>query len=349
MNFRSDNEAPAAPEIMDALARANHGSAHSYGADAITQRLQTRFSDLFEIDVAVYPVATGTAANALSLAELAPAYGAVFCHEESHIHTDECGAPEFYTGGAKLMPVSGAHGKIDLGRLETMLANMGAHGEHEPAPVALSLTQATEAGTVYQVEEITAFGGFAQRHGLSLHLDGARFANALCSLGCSPAEMTWRAGVDILSFGATKNGAMAAEAVVDFRPPEKRAPHDSFRRRRMRGGHLFSKMRFLSAQLEAYVEDDLWLKLAAQANQAAAEIAAGLSNRSGVTLLHPVEANEVFLRADPTTARALADAGFQFHQWPGAEPVIRLVVPYNVESSAVLGLLACLTESPASI
>ncbi len=345
MNFRSDNEAPAAPEIMAALARANHGAAHSYGADAITKQLQARFSELFDTEVAVFPVATGTAANALSLAELAPPYGAVFCHEHSHVHTDECGAPEFYTGGAKLMPVQGEHGKIDPGRLDAMLADMGAHGEHEPAPAALSLTQATEAGTVYSIDEVGAFGELAKLHGLALHMDGARFANAVCALGCRPADITWRAGVDILSFGATKNGAMGAEAVVDFRPPEKRAPHESLRRRRMRGGHLFSKMRFISAQLEAYVEGNLWLKLAAHANAAAARIATGLADCPDLRLLHPVEANELFLRAEPAAVKAMVEAGFEFHQWPGSEPVIRLVVPYNVDDDAVSRLIACVPTS----
>ena len=343
MNFRSDNEAPAAPEIMEALVRANQGSSHSYGADAVTARLQKRFSDLFDTEVSVFPVATGTAANALSLAELVPPYGAVFCHEHSHIHTDECNAPEFYTGGAKLMPVQGEHGKIEPARLESMIAVMGAHGEHEPAAVALSLTQATEAGTVYTVEEIEALGDLAKRHGLALHMDGARFGNALSTLKCHPADITWRAGVDMLSFGATKNGAMAAEAVVDFRRPEKRAPHESLRRRRMRGGHLFSKMRFLSAQLETYVEDGLWLKLAGRANAAAAKLAAGLAKCPNVSLLHPVEANELFLHAEPSAVAALVGAGFEFHQWPGSEPVIRLVVPYNVEDDTVRRLIACVS------
>lgn len=344
MNFRSDNEAPAAPEIMDALARANRGSAHSYGADDITARLQKQYSELFATDVSVYPVATGTAANALSLSELAPPYGAVFCHAESHIHTDECGAPEFYTGGAKLMPLPGAHGKIDPAHLDAMIAGMGGHGEHEPAPAALSLTQSTEAGTVYALSEIEAFGDLAKRHGLALHMDGARFANALCTLKCDPADITWRAGVDVMSFGATKNGAMAAEAVIDFRPPEKRAAHESLRRRRMRGGHLLSKMRYLSAQLEAYVHNDLWLTLAAQANDAAAQIADALSQRAGADLKHPVQANEIFVRAEPEIVQAMEKAGFEFHKWPGAEPIIRLVVPYTTDAETVSKFIACIAD-----
>lgn len=342
MNFRSDNEAPAAPEIMAALTRANQGSAHSYGADAITARLQDRFSDLFETAVTVYPVVTGTAANALSLAEIAPPFGAVFCHEQSHVHTDECGAPEFYTGGAKLMPLPGTGGKITPRALETALAGMGYHGDHEPAPVALSFTQATEAGTVYSLDEQRALCAAAKNHDLAVHMDGARIANAIARLGCSPAEITWRAGVDILSFGATKNGAMAAEAVVDFRPEDARAAHRSLARRRMRGGHLLSKMRFLSAQLEAYVTDDLWLRLAATANAGAARLAAGLNACAGIELLHPVEANELFIRVAKPIIAALRGAGFEFHLWSvdGAE-VARLVVPYAVVDDDITKLIAC--------
>jgi threonine aldolase len=336
MNFRSDNEAPAAPEIMAALARANEGAAHSYGADAITARLQERFSELFETEVAVYPVITGTAANSLALAEIAPPYGAVFCHAQSHVHTDECGAPEFYTGGAKLMPLASGDGKITPDALDTAIAGLGFHGDHEPAPVALSFTQASEAGTVYSLDEVGALCGAAKRHRLAVHMDGARFANAVSHLGCAPADLTWRAGVDILSFGATKNGAMAAEAVVDFRPEAARAAHRSLARRRMRGGHLLSKMRYVSAQLEAYVADDLWLGLAAQANAGAARLAEGLGACPGVELLHQVDANEIFLHLPRPVIEALRGDGFEFHLWSveGRE-IARLVVPYNVTAGDI--------------
>jgi threonine aldolase len=339
VNFRSDNEAPAAPEIMAALARANTGSAHAYGADAITARLEAHFAALFETDLAVYPVSTGTAANALCLAELAPPYGAVWCHEAAHINVDECGAPEFYTGGAKLMAMAGAHGRIDPALLAAALEATGAHGEHESVPTVLSLTQATEAGTVYRPAEVAALSAIARRHGLAVHMDGARFANAVVRLGCRPADITWRAGVDMLSFGATKNGALAAEAVVDFRPPDARPGHESLRRRRMRGGHLLSKMRYVSAQLEAYLADDLWLELARRANDAAARLAAGLEAVPGVALAHPVEANELFVHLPLGVAEALAGDGIEFHRWPGADGVIRLVVPYCVEEGALAHLI----------
>ena len=336
-DFRSDNEAPAAPEIMAALAAANTGSAHAYGDDPWTGRLAERFGAVFETELAVWPVATGTAANALALAELAPPWGAVYCHPDAHANADECGAPEFYSGGAKLVGVAGAHGKIDADRLARTLAATGAHGEHEALPSALSLTQATEAGTVYTPDEVAALAATARRHGLGVHMDGARLGNALARLGCAPADATWRAGVDILSFGATKNGALAAEAVVDFRP----GADSTLARRRKRGGHLWSKMRYLSAQLEACLEDGLWLRLAQRANAGAARLAAGLEALPGVALLHPVEANEVFVRAPPDVFAALRAAGFEFHPWPGADDAFRLVVPWCVEDAEIERFLAC--------
>lgn len=338
MNFRSDNEAPVAPEIMEALARANSGADHSYGADAATARLQGQFSDLFETEVAVFPVITGTAANALSLAQSAPPYGVVYCHRESHIHTDECNAPEFYTGGAKLHALDGAHGRIDLAALKDALAATGFHGDHEPEPAAISLTQATEAGAVYAIDDIAALADMAHGRGLRVHMDGARIANAVARLGCAPADMTWRAGIDILSFGATKNGAMAAEAVVVFR----RDLVDGLARRRMRGGHLLSKMRFVSAQLEAYIADGLWLALAARANRAASRLADGVSAIAGATLLHPVEGNELFVQLPAGAIDGMAGDGFEFHRWPGAEGTVRLVCSYAARDGDIDALIASL-------
>ena len=335
MNFRSDNEAPVAPEIMAALARANHGAAHSYGADQPTARLQAVFAELFETELAVYPVATGTAANALCLAELTPPYGAVYCHAQSHVNVDECGAPEFYTGGAKLVGVDGAHGRIEADRLAALLAATGAHGEHESAPATLSLTEATEAGTVYTPDSVAGLSAVARRHGMAVHMDGARIANAVSRLGCTPAELTWRAGIDMLSFGATKNGALAAEAVVDFRPAEARPSRESVKRRRMQGGHLFSKMRYLSAQLEAYVAGGLWLELAARANRGADRLARGLAAVEGITLAHPVESNELFVRMPEAVIGALGTAGFEFHRWPGEDRLVRLVVPYCADDATL--------------
>ncbi len=334
MNFRSDNEAPAAPEIMAALADANAGSAHAYGDDAISARLDRAFSDLFETDVRVLPVVTGTAANSLSLAALTPPYGVVYCHARAHIANDEGGAPEFYTGGAKLVPLQGEHAKIDAAALDAAIAATDT-GPHGMTPATVSITQATELGTVYTVDEVAAMGEAARRHGLGLHMDGARFANAVATLGCAPADITWRAGVDLLSFGATKNGALAAEAVLLFRPDLAQG----LVQRRMRGGHLWSKSRFLAAQLMAYVEDGLWLRHAARANALATRLADALAATPGVALLHPVAANIVWLRMPAAVDAALRDAGFEYHGRGGAG-VARLVVPYDADAAHIDAFIA---------
>lgn len=346
MNFRSDNEAPVAPEIMEALARANSGTDHSYGADAATARLQGQFSDLFETEVAVFPVITGTAANALSLAQSAPPYGAIYCHRDSHIHVDECNAPEFYTGGAKLHPLDGAHGRIDLAALEAALAATGFHGDHEPEPAAISLTQATEAGAVYAIDDIAALAEAAHGRGLRVHMDGARIANAVARLGCAPADMTWRAGIDILSFGATKNGAMAAEAVIIFKP--ELAAEAAYRHKRV--GQLFSKMRYLSVQLEAYIAEGLWLGNARAANAQAARLAAGIEAVEGVELLYPVEGNMLFVTlSEPQLSGLLAD-GFTFNRWHEAGVVTaRLVTAFNTEPKDVDAFIASLRTHAAAL
>jgi threonine aldolase len=324
MNFRSDNVTGIAPEILAAIAAANAGAAASYGADAITERLCRRVSEIFEHEAAVFPVATGTAANALALASVTPVWGAIYCHEASHVQTDECGAPEFFAGGAKLLPLAGAGAKLAPAAIEAAMIERGV--VHHVQPAAISISQATEAGTVYQPGEIAALAAVACRHGLALHMDGARFANAVAALGCSPADLAWRAGVDVLSLGATKNGALAAEAVVFFDP----AKADGFAYRRKRGGHLFSKMRFLSAQLDAYLADGLWLRNARHANAMAGRIAAGLAALPGARLRHPVEANEVFVELPEAAIAALDAAGFGFYRWGGdASRTLRLVTAFD--------------------
>jgi threonine aldolase len=335
MNFSSDNVTGVAPEIMAALAAANAGTAASYGADAITERLTRRFSEVFEREVAVFPVATGTAANALALATLTPPWGVVYGHREAHFQVDECGAPEFYTGGAKLRPLDGAHGKITAADLDAAIMGWGV--VHHAQPAAVSLTQSTEAGTVYQAAEIEAIAEVCRRHKLALHVDGSRFANAVAALNRSPADLTWRAGVEALSFGATKNGAMAAEAVVFFDP----AKAADFGYRRKRGGHLFSKMRFLSAQLEAYLEADLWLRNAGHANRMATRLAEGLAPLPGARLLHPVEANELFVELPDPVIRGLFADGFQFYRWDNeTSVVVRLVTAFDTTPAAVEAFLA---------
>jgi threonine aldolase len=335
IDLRSDNEAPVAPEILAAIEAANRGPAASYGDDPFSQRLQQTFGELFETDLAVFPVITGTAANALSLAQVVPPYGAAFCHEHAHLNTDECGAPEFFSGGAKLVLLGGAHGRIDAGSLVGAIEALAVHDDHQVKPAALSLSQCTESGTVYGLEEIRELTALARNAELRVHMDGARLANAVQRLGCSPADVTWRAGIDLLSFGATKNGALAAEAVVVF----DRDLAEALGRRRKRAGHLVSKMRYVSAQLEAYVADDLWLRLAARANGAAAKLAEGLQAIDGVDLAHPVEANEIFAHIPPALAEGLEKAGIAFLPWTGGRDLYRLVTSYCTGDEGVARVL----------
>ncbi len=335
--FTSDNQAPVAPQIMAALLKANAGRAASYGADAITSRLQAQFSEVFETDLRVFPVVTGTAANALALSMLTPPWGTIFCHHESHIATDECGAPEFHTSGAKLHLLPGDHGRLQTDELARCLAGIQPGDQHQTQPSVVSLTQATEAGTVYRPGELAALSVIAKRHKLYVHMDGARFANAVVTLGCSPADLTWRAGVDVLSFGATKNGALAAEAVVFFNPELA----ENFQYRRKRAGHLVSKMRFLSAQLEAYLHGGLWLELATHANRQAQRLAQGLRGVAAVNILHPVEANELFVHIPPSMIADLRGRGFGFDVWgTEAEGIIRLVTAFDTPESDVDAFVA---------
>jgi len=345
MNFCSDNAIGVAPEIMSALAEANRGPSMPYGADDWTKRVERRFAEIFEHDVRVFPVATGTAANALSLATLAPPYGSIYAHEEAHVMVDECGAPEMFSGGAKLRPLPGAHGKLNAETLARALKREHSSDVHQVIPAAVSVTQATEAGTVYQPAELQVIAEVARSNKVRLHMDGARFANALAFLGVPARQVTWEAGIDILSFGASKGGAMAAEAVVFFDP----ALAENFGHRRMRAGHLVSKMRFVSAQLEAYLADGLWLKLARHANAMAQRLAQGLGatlpRLPGSRLLHPVEANELFVQLPAPAIAALRQAGFDFYDWPAEEgAAIRLVTAFNTETAHVELFLKTVSE-----
>ena len=339
MNFCSDNASGAAPEILRALEAANDGWAMPYGDDDLTRRLQARVQEIFETEAAVLPVATGTAANVLCLSVMTPPYGAIYCHRESHINVDECGAPEFYSGGAKLVALPGDHGKLTPATLEAAIVDAG--DVHSVQPAAVSLTNASEAGTVYTPEETRAIAEIAKAHGLGLHLDGARFANALVALGCSPAEATWKAGVDALALGATKNGVLAGELVVLFDPGKA----EELGYRRKRGGHLLSKMRFLSAQLEAYLADDLWLRNARHANAMAAALAEGLAELPGVELSHPVEANEIFVILPEPMIEGLFARGFQFYRWgPETDREVRLVTAFNTDPAHVDAFLSAARE-----
>jgi threonine aldolase len=332
MNFCSDNAIGVAPEIMAALGEANRGPSMPYGADDWTKRVERRLAEIFEHPVRAFPVATGTAANALSLATLTPPYGSIYAHEEAHVMVDECGAPEMFSGGAKMRPLHGVHGKLTAQTLDRALERGRSDDVHQVIPATISVTQATEAGTVYQPAELQAIAEVARRHKVRLHMDGARFANAMAFLGVPARQVTWEAGIDILSFGASKGGAMAAEAVVFF----DTTLAENFGHRRMRAGHLVSKMRFISAQLEAYLADGLWLKMARHANAMAQRLAAGLAAVPAARLLHPVEANELFVQMPAPMIAGLREAGFAFYDWPAeAEATIRLVTAFNTEAAHV--------------
>lgn len=329
MNFKSDNAAGACPEIMNALQAANRGFAASYGADEYSKQLAQKVAQIFEHEVTIYLTSTGTAANCLALSALAPTYGSIYCHPHAHINTDECGAPELFTG-AKLTVIAGASGKIDVQALESQIIFDNDLRPHISKPAAISVTQLTEGGTAYLLEELAAIKACAQRHGLYLHMDGARFANALVTLGCTPADMTWKSGVDVLSFGATKNGAMMAEMVVIFN--QKLAQDFDYRHKR--AGQLLSKTRFEAAQFLAYFENDLWLNNARHSNAMAQKLAAVLTAIPGVSIDHEVHGNELFVNMPAPLANHLLDHGAHFYSWgPG---LYRLVTSWMTTEQEVV-------------
>ncbi len=351
MNFGSDNGAGVAPPILDAIAASSRVYAPAYGADEYTARAETLLSEVFETKVAAFLVVTGTAANALALSALINPWDAVFCHEEAHIHDDECGAPELFSAGAKLVGIAGEGGKITPEGLLETLERFPRGLVKGVQPGALSLSQATEAGTVYGVSEVAELSSIAHRNGISVHMDGARFANALISAKASPADMTWRAGIDILTLGATKNGALACEAVVFF--DAARAVNFTFQRKR--GGQTLSKGRFLGAQMEAYLTDGLWLRLAERANASARRLARGLAGTPGVRLAWPTEANEVFVVAPKAMVERWRASGAVLHEWSTrslaperaprrGETLLRLVASFETESSEIDRLLSICAE-----
>lgn len=346
MNFASDNIAGASQPVLDAIIAANAGASPGYGADSFSARAELLLREIFETDCTVALVATGTAANALALAAMTPPWGAVFCHAASHVNTDECGAPELFTGGAKLVGIAGQSGKMTANGLADALVNFPRGVMHHVQPGALTLSQATEAGTVYAREQIAALADVAHCAGMAVHMDGARFGNALVTLGCTAAEMTWKAGVDVLSFGATKNGALACEAVVFFKP-EIAA---SFAYLRKRGGHVLSKSRFLGAQMAGYLEGGHWLANASAANAAAAQLEQGLKAIPGIRLPWRRGANEVFAVIPARIDAALTAAGAWYYPWheqflepaerPAADEIfIRLIASFATTPSEVANFL----------
>jgi threonine aldolase len=337
VNFASDNTAPVAPAILDAIVKANAGFALGYGNDDWTAAVERRLAEVFEREVAVFLVPTGTAANALALAHVTPPWGVVFCHAESHIATDECGAPEFFGAGLKLAGLPGGDGKIAPETLAAALAGYGDHRPHQMVAAALSLTQASEAGTIYRTDEIARLSEIAHARSLAVHMDGARFANALVRLNTTPAQMTWQSGIDVLSFGATKGGALAAEAVVVFDP----ARAAFFGERRKRAGHLLSKHRFIAAQMAAYLDSDCWLVLARHANAMADRLAQGLKS-AGLEPVWPVEANLIFVVLPRALDLKLKAAGADYYVRPsqnldlGADQVlVRLVTSFATQEAEI--------------
>ncbi len=335
-DFRSDNVGAASPEIIEALVRANHDTATGYGGDTWSQELQQRFSDLFETKVRVFAVATGTAANALAMAAITPSYGAAFCHERAHILTSEVNAASFFSGGALLVTVPGPHGKLDPGALDAAIANAGKGLMHRSQPASVNLVQATDLGVVYSVDEVRAITAVAKRHGLKVHMDGARFANAVARLGCKPADLTTRSGVDILSFGMTKNGGLLCDAIVVF--DEAAAPAIATQIRR--AGHVWSKGRFAAAQLLAYLDQDLWLKNATRANAAAARMDAGLQSINGVKLWAPIEANEIFLNVPTHAMDGMERDGIRFVRRSG--DMARFVCRFDATEAEIDAMLTSL-------
>jgi len=336
--FASDNVTGACPEVMDAVVAANSGIATSYGDDEWSSRLQTKLSEIFETDVEVFLAVSGTASNALALSSLAPVFGKIYCHELSHINTDECGAPELFTGGAKLIPMRSSNGRIKANELAETIRGSG--NVHVTQPSVVSITQSCETGTVYQLDEIKAISKIARKHKMSVHMDGARFANALASLDVSPAEMTWKSGVDVLTLGGTKNGCLAAEAIIFFKPDMV----GNFPYLHKRSGQLLSKMRFISSQLEAYVTDDLWIRNAQHSNSMAKILSEGLNAFSNIELAYPTQSNEVFVYLPRELIDYLNNAGYDINEEELDGKAVRFVTAWNSELKDVDRLLEVIKQ-----
>ena len=351
MNFISDNTAGASPQVMAAITAANDGAASAYGTDSWTQGVERRFAEIFEHEIAVFLVASGTAANALALASITRPWGAVLTHEESHVADDECGAPEFFSDGAKLVGLPGTGNKLQPETVTQALARLREGTLHQVQPQALSITQATECGLVYTPAEVSALKQAAAPRGLKLHMDGARFANALVTLGCSPAEITWKAGVDVLSFGGTKNGAWAAEAVIFFDPNAAA----EMKWRRKRAGQTLSKGRLIGAQFEGLLADGHWLDLARHANGMARRLAEAVAGSNAVRLAWPSQANQVFLILTPAMQQTLKAAGVSYITWSDralaaenrladGEIIGRFVMSFATRAEQVERLIAALCD-----
>lgn len=342
MDFASDTTAPAHPSVLDAIVAANSGSAASYGADAVTQRLRALLSATFETDdFDFWACASGTASNALALSVMCSSIGAIACHEEAHIERDERGAPEFFTGGAKLRLLTGQGAQIDETALRAALAGNDPSFVHETPLATLSLTNLTECGTAYSVETLKHYASLAHEEGLNVHLDGARLSNALVRTGATPAEMSWKTGVDVLTLGLTKTGAIGCEIILLF--GRMRDRFEALKARAKRSGHMPPKMRFLAAQAEAMLEDGLWLDLARNANNTATELANLLCAKQGVSLAYPVDGNEVFAVLPANVEAVIKSAGVKCYPWPGGS--YRFVCSWATPQSDLEAMRALLAKA----
>ena len=336
--FASDNVTPACPEVMEAINQANIGNIESYGHDKWSKVLDNKFSELFEKDVKVFTAVTGTAANSLALSSITPSYGNIYCHKISHINVDECGAPEFFTGGAKLITIDGDDGKFNSDELKKNIRGSGV--VHNTQPASVSITQSCETGVVYKLDEILKINQVAKENGMKIHMDGARFSNAIASLKKSPAEATWKLGIDVLTFGGTKNGCMDAEAIIFFNPSDV----NNFQYLQKRSGQLLSKTRFLSSQLDAYITDGLWLRNAIHANDMARKLSEKLSKINSFELTYPTESNEIFIKMPKNIQDHLNNEGYSAIPDDMFDGSVRFVTAWNTNLNDIENLINTIKE-----
>ena len=336
--FASDNVTPACPEVMEAINQANIGNIESYGHDKWSKVLDNKFSELFEKDVKVFTAVTGTAANSLALSSITPSYGNIYCHKISHINVDECGAPEFFTGGAKLITIDGDDGKFNSDELKKNIRGSGV--VHNTQPASVSITQSCETGVIYKLDEILKINQVAKENGMKIHMDGARFSNAIASLNKSPAEATWKLGIDVLTFGGTKNGCMDAEAIIFFNPSDV----NNFQYLQKRSGQLLSKARFLSSQLDAYITDGLWLRNAIHANDMARKLSEKLSKINSFELTYPTESNEIFIKMPKNIQDHLNNEGYSAIPDDMFDGSVRFVTAWNTSLNDIENLINTIKE-----
>ncbi|MFK7823769.1 MAG: low specificity L-threonine aldolase [Oligoflexales bacterium] len=331
MTFKSDNAWGVSGEILNAMVAANEGVASSYGQDEYSKKLHDIFAQVFDTRVRYFLTTTGTAANSLAIASICPSFGIVYCHQESHINHDECSSPEMISGGAKICPIPGNHGKIDPDTLENTIIGHLEMRPHQGMPGCISITQGNECGTVYSINEIQKIRKIAVKYQLPMHMDGARFANALVKLNCRPSDITSQLGIDVISFGGTKNGALAAEAVVFLN--SGLGKNADFLHKKM--GQLISKTRFFSAQFLAYLNENLWIKNGEHANKMAEKLAAVLCSHPNISLKHPCEINEIFAYIPKPIANLLREKGMQFYCWSQTEDCYRFVTSFMNKESEI--------------